>query len=245
MDEIGRLASTFNLMVERLESAIDVQRRFVADTAHELRTPLSTILGNVDLLVRYGDNPRRRRSSLTSIKREGERTSRLAADLLLLAQADAGQNLELRPLELDEILVEVYEQVQGLTDGVFVLMGQCDPTFVMGDRDRLKQMLLNLVDNALKHTDHGGRVTLSLRTGGGMADLAVTDTGSGIPKKDLPHIFERFYRVQDRTHRGKRSTGLGLAIVKWIAEEHGGNVTVESRVGEGSTFVVSIPTQDV
>jgi signal transduction histidine kinase len=119
MDEVGRLANSFNSMVEQLERAINAQRRFVADTAHELRTPLSTILGNVDLLLRYGEDPSRRRSALASIKREGERTTRLAADLLLLAQADAGQNLELRPVDLDEVLVEVYEQAQGLTDGVF------------------------------------------------------------------------------------------------------------------------------
>lgn len=242
-DEIGRLATTFNLMLERLETAFDVQRHFVADTAHELRTPLATILGNVDLLLRYGQDPQRRQQALTSIQREGERTARLAADLLLLAQADAGQKLELKPVELDEVLLEVYEQTLALAQGVRVSLGRCEPASVPGDRDRLIQMLMNLVDNALKHTEPGGQVMLSLTCAGDWARITVADTGSGIPADDLPHIFERFYRVSGPAHDGKRSTGLGLAIVKWIVEEHGGKITVESEVGKGSTFTVLLPTE--
>lgn len=258
-DEIGRLTTTFNLMMERLEAAFEAQHRFVADTAHELRTPLATILGNVDLLLRYGQDPQRRRQALASIKREGERTARLTADLLLLAQADAGQRLELGPVYLDEILIEVYEQAQGLSDGVHVSLGQCEGATIMGDPDRLKQMLLNLVDNALKYTDAGGRVTLSLTRDRDQARITVTDTGNGIPAADLPHIFERFYRVEGPARdekpcterhpelaeglRRSSSTGLGLAIVKWIVEEHEGKITVESEVGTGSIFTVLLPIQ--
>lgn len=236
-DEIGRLAGAFNLMMERLETAFDVQRRFVADTAHELRTPLATILGNVDLLLRYGDDPRRRRPALTAIKREGERTSRLAAGLLLLAQADAGQKLELRPVELDEVVIEVYEQAQELANDAHIVLEQCDPVSVPGDPDRLKQVLLNLIDNALQHTDSSGRVTLSLACQENLAHLTVADTGGGISAADLPHIFERFYRGRN----GKRSTGLGLSIVKWIVEEHHGDITVKSEPGQGTTFTIRLP----
>lgn len=236
-DEIGRLAGAFNLMMERLETAFDLQRHFVADTAHELRTPLATILGNVDLLLRYGDDPQRRQPALAAIKREGERTSRLAAGLLLLAQADAGQKLELRPVELDEVLIEVYEQTYELTNGPHVVLEQCDPVSVSGDADRLKQVLLNLIDNALQHTDPPGRVTLSLTCEKSQALLTVADTGCGIFAADLPHIFERFYRGRN----GKRSTGLGLSIVKWIVEEHHGDITVESEPGEGTIFIIRLP----
>ena len=238
-DEIGRLASTFNLMMERLESAFDLQRRFVADTAHELRTPLSTILGNVDLLLRYGQDPQRREPALAAIKREGERTARLAAGLLLLAQADAGQKLVLKRVDLDEIVIEVYEQVQTLTDGVPILLKHCEAVLVQGDPDQLKQVLLNLIDNALRHTAPPGHITLSLTCAADQACLTVADTGCGIPAADLPHIFERFYRGS--TLNGERSTGLGLSIVKWIVEEHGGCITVESEVGGGSVFTIRLP----
>jgi signal transduction histidine kinase len=236
-DEIGRLASTFNLMMERLETSFDIQRRFVADTAHELRTPLATILGNVDLLLRYGQDPQRREPALAAIKREGERTSRLAGSLLLLAQADAGQKLELKPVELDEVLIEVYEQAQELTNGVSVTLKQCEAAPVLGDPDRLKQVLLNLIDNALRHTDPPGQVTLSLTCQVSMAQVTVADSGCGIPSADLPHIFERFYRGRN----GRSSTGLGLSIVKWIVEEHNGEITVASEPGQGASFTIRLP----
>lgn len=242
-DEIGRLATTFNLMMTRLEGAFEVQRRFVADTAHELRTPLATILGNVDLLLRYGQTPHRRKQALSSIKREGERTSRLVADLLLLAQADAGQRLELRPIELDEILIEVYEQAQEFADGLHFVVDQCEPALILGDPDRLKQVLLNLIDNARKYTPPGGQIRLSLICEGDQAQLTVADTGSGIPPTDLPRIFERFYRVKGATQDGVRGTGLGLAIVKWIVEEHGGEICAQSQVGQGATFTIRLPVE--
>jgi len=239
-DEIGHLATTFNRMLGRLESAFEAQRRFIADTAHELRTPLATILGNVDLQLRYGQD-RDNQKMLGTIRREAERTTRLVADLLLLAQADAGQRLELRPVEVDEVLIETYEEARGLAEGVHVSLGQCEPATVLGDRDRLKQMLLNLTANALKHTRHGGRITLSLTCRERQALLTVADTGRGIPTGELPHIFDRFYRVQGSAQDGQRSIGLGLAIVKWIVEAHQGDITVKSTEGQGSTFTVRLP----
>lgn len=240
-DEIGRLATTFNQMMTRLEAAFDVQRRFVADTAHELRTPLATMLGNLALLQRYGDNAERRQQALLATQREGERTARLAANLLLLAQADAGQHLDLRPVALDEVLLEVYEQMTGLPNNVPITLAQCEEALVLGDRDRLIQLLTNLLENACTYSAPDGRVTLALTCQEGEALITVADTGLGIPAADLPHIFERFYRVRKAVAPGKSGAGLGLAIVKWIVAAHGGTVAVASQVKQGTTFTIRLP----
>lgn len=242
-DEIGRLATTFDTMMDRVEDAFAVQRSFVADTAHELRTPIATILGNVDLLLRYGDNPDRRQEALTSMKKEGERTTRLINDLLLLAQADAGQRLELAPVELDAVMVDVYEKTHRLAADVHISLEQCEPVVIRGDRDRLVQMMLNLVTNALTYTEPPGHVSLSLTTDDKCAVIQVCDAGVGIPADDVPHIFERFYTARGNRICGTTSTGLGLAIVKWIVEEHDGTINVESHVGEGSTFTIRFPVR--
>lgn len=242
-DEIGRLATSFNRMLERLEATFEAQRRFVADTAHELRTPLATILGNLDLQLRYGPDGGNGEKGLAAVRREAERMARLVAGLLLLAQADAGQSLEMRPVELDETVIEIYEEAQALANGAHVTLEACEPAAVLGDRDRLKQMLLNLIDNALKHSRPGGRVTLSLTSRAGSAVLAVADDGEGISAADLPHIFERFYRVTGSSQNRKAGVGLGLPIAKWIAEAHGGRIAVESEEGRGSTFTVRLPVR--
>lgn len=241
-DEVGRLATSFNRMLERLEATFEAQRRFVADTAHELRTPLATILGNVDLQLRYGHGGGNGEKVLVAVRREAERTARLVAGLLLLAQADAGQRLALSPVDLDEVLIETYEETQGVAGDVRVSLGRCDPAAILGDRDRLKQMLLNLVDNVLKHTGPGGHVVLSLICREGEAVLQVSDTGEGIPADDLPRIFDRFYRVHGSS-QDRRGAGLGLAIVRWIVEAHGGRIMVDSAVGRGSVFTVRLPAR--
>jgi two-component system OmpR family sensor kinase len=236
-DEVGRLAATFNEMLGRLEELFTTQQRLVADVSHELRTPLTTIRGNIDLLRRgAAEDSKARRETLEAIEGEVTRMSRMVADLLLLAQADAGIELENKPVELDTLLLEVYRQGQLMADGVEVKLGHEDQAVVMGDADRLKQLLLNLVDNAIKYTPAGGEVRLSLYHEQGWVQVAVSDTGMGIPPEDLPHIFERFY-FTDKARR-RWGTGLGLSIAKWIAEAHGGHLTVESEVGKGSTFTV-------
>ncbi len=238
-DEVGRLTATFNAMLERLERLFVTQQRLVADVSHDLRTPLTTIRGNIDLLRRgAADDDQARAETLDAIEGEVTRMARLVADLLLLAQADAGIRLEKKPVELDTLLLDVYRQAQLMADGVEVRLGHEDQAVVMGDADRLRQLLLNLVDNALKYTPRGGEVKLSLYREPGWVQVAVTDTGIGIPKEDLPHIFERFYRA-DKARSGRRGgAGLGLSIARWIAEEHGGHLTVESEVGRGSTFTL-------
>ena len=242
-DEVGRLSATFNEMLGRLDGLFRAQQNLVADVSHELRTPLTTIQGNLDLLRRGAlEDPAAHSEAIRAIESDVNAMSRLVADLLLLAQADAGVKLELRPVELDTLLLDVYRQAQTLSNGVRVKLGAEDQAQVMGDPDRLRQLLLNLVDNALKYTPSNGEVTLSLQREAGWVRVSVADTGIGIPKEDIPNIFERFYRSDKaRTRGGRGGTGLGLAIAKWIAEAHGGRIAVESQPGTGSAFIVWLP----
>ena len=239
-DEVSRLGMAFNESLERLERLFNAQRRFLADVSHELRTPLTAIRGNVDLLRRIGSADR---TSLDAIQSEAERMSRLVGDLLLLAQAEAG-NLPLarNPVELDTLLLEVFREAQILSAGVSVTIGEIDQALVMGDRDRLKQLLLNLVSNALKFTPEGGRVTLGLACVNEWARLTVSDTGLGIPPEELAHIFERFYRVDKARSRTQGGAGLGLSIAQRIAQMHGGRIEAMSEgASRGATFCVWLP----
>ncbi|HLF28013.1 MAG TPA: HAMP domain-containing sensor histidine kinase [Anaerolineae bacterium] len=238
-DEAGRLAVTFNGMLTRLEAAFKAQQHFLAEAAHELRTPLASLLGNADLLVRYGDDPYHRAIALSAIRAEGRRTSRLLSDLLLSVQADAGWRLELRPTPLAEVLCSVVENSRLHADGVAIALADPPPITVLGDADRLKQVFFNLVDNALRHTPSGGEVSLRASVDEGGATVTITDTGEGIPPDALPHIFDRFYRAPSKS----RGSGLGLAIARWIVEQHGGHIEVKSEIGRGSTFGVWLPAE--
>lgn len=238
-DEIGDLARAFNQTLERLERLFRSQQRFLADVSHELRTPLTSVRGNLDLMKRMGQYDE---ESMYVIQDEIERMSRLLGDLLLLARADTG-GLPLRyePVELDNVLFEVYRQVSRIEKPVSVELIEVDQATILGDEDRLKQLLLNLVDNGIKYTQPGGVVRLSLSKDKGQAMLRVSDTGIGIPAEDLPHIFDRFYRVDKARSREQGGSGLGLAIVKWVVQAHGGRIQVESTVGVGTTFTILLP----
>ncbi len=246
-DEVGQLTATVNDMLQRLEESFEAQQRLVADVSHELRTPLTTIQGNLDLLRRgAADDPAMRNEALAAIGNETVRMRRLINDLLLLAQADAGLQLQLQPVELDTLLLDVYRQGQVISQGtgVRVRLGAEDQAVVLGDADRLRQLLLNLVDNAIKYTPSGGDVTLTLKRAGGWVQISVADTGCGIPAEDLPHIFERFYRA-DRSRTRPGGAGLGLSIAKWVAEAHSGELEVESEVGQGTVFTLYLPEPKV
>ncbi len=242
-DEVGRLTSAFNNTLERLERLFNAQRRFLADISHELRTPLTAVRGNVDLLRRMKTPDK---ASLDAIQSEVDRMSRLVGDLLMLAQAESGNLPILKAeLELDTLLLEVYRESTVLAESkVTVTLGEEDQARVIGDRDKLKQVILNLVGNAIKYTPHGGTVTLGLACLNGWARVTVSDTGVGIPAEDLPRVFDRFYRVdksRTRTTSDVGGAGLGLSIAKWIAQAHGGRLEVSSQIGKGSCFSLWLP----
>jgi len=240
-DELGRLTETINDMLGRLETLFQTQQRLVADVSHELRTPLTTIQGNLDLLRRGAiDDPAMRGDALRAIGAETARMRRLVNDLLLLAQADVGLKLVLAPVELDTLLLDVFRQTSLMAEGVTVRLGAEDQAMVQGDADRLRQLVLNLVVNALKYTPTGGEVTLGMRRRDGWVQVIVSDTGVGIAPEDLVHIFDRFYRA-DPSRARSGGFGLGLPIAQWIAQAHGGRIEVESEPGAGSTFTVWLP----
>ncbi len=256
-DEVSRLADTFNEMLERLDRLFQTQQRLIADVSHELRTPLTTIRGNLNLLQRGAiEDPELRTEALQEIEAEVDRMSRMVGDLLLLAQADAGLNLQRVPVELDTLLLDVFRQGQLIAHGsVELRLGHEDQALVMGDADRLRQLLLNLVDNAIKYTPAGGRVTLSLYCSGQVPPTAqdtrapaahwvridVSDTGIGIAPEDLPLVFDRFFRTDRARTARLGGSGLGLSIAQWIAQAHDGEITVVSEPGRGSTFTVWLP----
>ncbi len=240
-DEVGRLILAFNETLERLERLFEIQRRFLADVSHELRTPLTAIRGNLDLLRRLSPVDR---ESMGAIDSEVERMTRLVNDLLILAQAESGRlPLAHDAVELDTLLLDVYKEGKTLAQGKVVLrIGREDQVRVIGDRDRLKQVLLNILSNAIQYTPRGGQVDIGLARVGEWARLTVTDTGSGIHADDLPHVFERFYRADSSRQRSRGGgAGLGLSIAYWITRSHGGNLEVASEPGEGTTFSVWLP----
>ncbi len=243
-DEIGALINTFNEMLDRLEALFEKQRRFSADISHELRSPLTTILGNLSLLKRAQQLPEEEREDmLNEIRSEAERMHRLISDLLLLSQAESGRHpLHLELVELDRIVLEAYRLAQRRAgERLDIQLGHADRALVMGDADRLRQVLDNLINNAIRYTPAGGRIELSLSCQDDWAVIRVQDTGQGIAPEDLPHIFDRFYRADKARTRAAGGTGLGLSIVKWLVEAHHGQIVVESTPGEGSTFDIRLP----
>ena len=238
-DELGTLATTFNDMLDRLQTLFEGQRRFLAEAAHELRTPLASMLGNLDLLARFGDDPERRREALAALQRTGRHTARLLDDLLLLAQAEAGWHLrQLGPVAVDDIFLEACETAQLTAKGVAVQVETCEPACVLGDADRLRQVFANLIDNAMKYSPPDGMVLLELWPAGQTVYACVSNTGPGIPPEALPYIFEPFFRASSRERSG---AGLGLVIARWIAREHGGDITVENFPGQGVQVTLTLP----
>jgi two-component system OmpR family sensor kinase len=241
-DEVGQLITAFNQTLGRLESLFNTQRRFIADVGHELRTPLTVIRGNVDLMrrVNYLDE-----ESMDSIESEVDRLTRLVGDLLLLAQAESGKlPLSVEIVELDTLVLEVLNQMRVLARNRLRLeLGEIDQVLVCGDKDRLKQVLVNLVGNAIKYTPTGGEVIVGLGKVENRARLTVSDDGPGIPAADLPHLFERFYRGEKSRTRSRdgKGFGLGLSIAYWIVRNHGGQIDVSSREPHGTTFCVWLP----
>jgi heavy metal sensor kinase len=244
-DEIGRLAATFNEMLSKLEHAFARERRFTADASHELKTPLAVLRGDIEVALRRERTTDEYRRVLASSLEEIARLTKLTDDLLTLARSDAGETmLELEPVSLDRLASEAYNFLQPLADSAHValdFMASASPVVVEGDQKRLKQLFVNLLDNAIKYTPAGGSARLALDREGELAIIEVSDTGRGIPAEALSHVFERFYRQTDPGDGRVNGFGLGLAISKWIVEAHGGNIEVSSHPGSGSRFRVRLP----
>ena len=244
-DEIGRLAATFNEMISKLEQAFERERRFTADASHELRTPLAVLRGDIEVALRRDRSLEEYKRVLTSSLEEIERITRLTDDLLTLARSDAGEKVvELAPVRLDRLAVEAHSYIRPLAESAGIELaceGAQSPIVVEGDEKRLKQLLVNLLENAIKYTPAGGSARLSIATQDTSALLEVSDTGRGIPAESLPHIFERFYRQTDPRDSRVTGFGLGLAISKWIVDAHRGSIEAESAEGKGSRFTVRLP----
>ncbi len=241
-DEIGQLILAFNQTLSRLENLFNSQSRFLTDVGHELRTPLTVIKGNVDLMRRMNCTDE---ESMESIANEVDRLTRLVGDLLLLAQAESGKiPLARRTVELDTLVLDVLQQMQVLTHNRLNLrLGDIDQVIVCGDQDRLKQVLVNLIGNAIKYTPSGGDVVIGVGKIGDRAQITVSDTGPGIPPEDVPYIFERFYRGEKSRTRTKdgKGFGLGLSIAYWIVRNHAGQIEVSPNDPHGTTFRVWLP----
>jgi signal transduction histidine kinase len=241
-DELGRLASTFNDMLASLEQAYTAQKRFVSDASHELRAPLTVIQANIELLRSHrAGTPADRQQAVEEAYREANRLSRLVSDLLVLARADSGVELLRAPVELDRIVMDVMGEARHIGNGQKFEIGTVEPCTLRGDPDRLRQLVLNLITNAVKYTPPGGRVRINLSRTGQAAVLTVSDTGIGISPEDLPRVFERFYRADAARTGDPGGTGLGLPIARWIARQHGGDVTLTSSVAVGTTATVQLP----
>ena len=244
-DEIGRLAATFNEMISKLEQAFERERRFTADASHELKTPLAVLRGDIEVALRRERSPDEYKRVLASSLEEIARLTKLTDDLLTLARSDAGDRvLELEPVRLEQLAAEAHAYIQPLAQSVGIALSYDaprSPVLIEGDEKRLKQLLVNLLDNAIKYTPPGGSARLALAVENSYALVKVSDSGRGIPASALPHVFERFYRQSDPKDSRVTGFGLGLAISKWIVDAHGGTIEVESAEGEGSRFTVRLP----
>lgn len=235
-DEIARLAQTFNEMLDRLEQAFTTQRRFIDDASHELRTPITVIQGQLDVL---GDDPEDRRKTLEIVTDELERMSRFVTDLLLLARADQPDFLALGSVDVSTLSEEVFTKAKSLALRDW-RMDDIGRGLMIGDRQRLTQALIQLAQNAVQHTHEGDVISMGSSVSDGRVRIWVTDTGPGITPSEQSHIFDRFHRGHPR-RASSEGAGLGLSIVRTIAEAHHGRVEVDSRLGEGSSFTIVLP----
>lgn len=243
-DEVGRLAATFDRMLDRLDQAFQQQRRFTADASHELRTPLAMLVSRAGLALERPRTADEYQGVLLSIRDDGMRLGRIVNDLLMLARADAGDVVACTErLDAGELVGSVVEAMAPLASerGIELRARTRDSLEVDGDQTRLMQLLVNLVDNALTHTPTGGQVVVSAFREVESLVLQVTDTGCGIPAEHLPHVFERFFRG-DRDGRSERAgAGLGLSLCLSIARAHGGDIRIESQPGKGTRVTVRLP----
>ncbi len=240
-DEVFQLIKSFNNTLERLDQILSSQKRLMADVSHELRTPLTVIKGEIGLMRKYKQMDD---DAITSIESEVDRLTRLVGNLLLITQADTGDlPMDFQYFQIDDLVCEVYQHMQTLAgEHIKVCIESVEPLEVYADRDRLKQVLLNLVGNAIQYTPPDGEVCISLQKAEETVEITIKDNGPGISKEDVLHIFDRFYRGERSRSRTRNSGfGLGLSISQFIIQQHHGVITVESSPGEGTTFHVELP----
>ncbi|MDD4858758.1 MAG: ATP-binding protein [Dehalococcoidales bacterium] len=246
-DELGRLAGTLNGMIGRLEAAFERQRQFTADASHELRTPLAIMQAESTLALSKERSEAEYRKALELISQEISYMTAIIGKLLFLARSDAGKEpLTFERTNLKDLLTELAADIDVLArdkDLKFTL-GAMEDLSVKGDSVKLRQLFLNIMQNAVRYTPNGGSIFASLTGKNGMAEVSITDTGIGIAPEHLPHLFERFYRVDKARSRAEGGAGLGLAIAKYIAGVHGGRIDVSSEAGKGSTFSVYLPLEN-
>ncbi|MFM8770506.1 MAG: ATP-binding protein [Candidatus Kapaibacterium sp.] len=244
-DEIGRLIDTLNEMIARLEQSFAQIRQFTSDASHELKTPLAILMGELGVALRRPMSSEEYQATLASCLEEVERLTNVVQGLLELSRAETGQvTIERKPVGLsvlvgdicDDVLLMAESKHVGLTTDI------ASDVVVEGDRVRLHQAILNIIENAVKYTPEGGSVRVELLEIDGSARLLVSDTGIGIAEEDLPHIYDRFYRVDKARSQDIQGTGLGLAIVKWILDEHRATIDVVSGEGAGTTFKITFVT---
>ncbi len=240
-DELGQLADALNEMLGRLENAFDDQRRFVADASHELRTPVAVIRGNVELLRTGHSSGADADESLEMIENESVRMGRLLDELLALARLESGGTTRFQPLQVRALVDEVAARGRALGERTITSQGLCE-AWIDGDPDLLDQALVNLVKNAVAHTEEGGRIELACSADERTARISITDDGPGIPEADLARVFDRFYRAQGSARDdGTGGAGLGLAITRRLVELHGGAIHAENVEPHGARFVVELP----
>lgn len=238
--EISELAQTIDALLAKVEETLQAHRDFLADTSHELRNPLLAIRTNAALINRLQADERE--ECVHELQQQVERMSRLISDLLLLAQVERGLVLEQRPVDLLDVVERAVQEARPRLVGQRLRVEHEESLQMLGDAQRLLQILANLLDNAIKHTPPEGLITVRTRTAGEGVEIRVEDSGEGISPEHLPHIFDRAFRVNATHGRGPNASyGLGLAIVKYLTEAHGGSVTVHSELGLGSTFIVWFP----
>jgi heavy metal sensor kinase len=243
-EELATLSTSFNELLSRLDQSFDHMRRFVADASHELRTPISIIRGEADVALSHDRSAAEYKQALALVLDESRRLSRLVDDLLNLARADAGRvKLRYEEFYLNDLLAECCRSAHTLASarGVTIECPAHDDVAFHGDEELVRRMVMNLIDNAIRYTPAGGRVTATLESRGGDVAIRIADTGTGIAPEVAAHVFERFYRGDKARSRQDGGFGLGLAIVKWIAESHQGAVELASTPGAGSTFTVTLP----
>jgi heavy metal sensor kinase len=243
-DEFDQLATTFNETFSHLENAVGEMKQFTASIAHELRTPLTALRGEAEIALLHSQSTEDFQRVLSSQLEEFQKLTRLIDQLLTLARAEAGEfRLQRAIVPLDPLLKYIVDSLGLLASekGVSLVLESNPGIVVRGDKEWLERALLNLLDNAIKYTPDGGRVTIRAAKEPSRVRIEIEDTGEGIPSEALPRIFERFYRADPARDKAVEGVGLGLSLVKWIVEEHGGTIEAASHPGDGSRFTILLP----